>query len=174
MQDLRGPFTWQTLSSGMWASLEGSPVLPCQEKPIHHVDLASIPASTGYGAAAGDRECWPTNANISVLHGCASSCTQNSNSMAAWTSQNYLGHILLELILLLLQQAVTLLRLANSIFPILSDFFLMKLNNSFICCVISFPSGSSKTNSAESWTTVLCQWWLFIITICQLHIAKLP
>lgn len=59
-------------------------------------------------------------------------------------------YILLELILLLFLQAVTLLRLANSILPILSDFFLMKLNNSFICYVISFPSGSSKTNSVES------------------------
>lgn len=71
-------------------------------------------------------------------------------SHTARTSQNYLGHILLEMILLLLQQAVTLLRLANSIFPILSDSFLMKLNNSFICYVISFPSGSSKTNLVES------------------------
>lgn len=148
--DFRRLFTLQTLSSGMSASLEGSPVPFCQEKSIHHIDLPSITASLGCGAAAGDGECWPTNADISVLHGCASICTQNSYSMAAWTSQNYLGHILLEMILLLLQQAVTLLRLANSIFPILSDFFLMKLNNSFICYVISFPSGSSKTNSVQS------------------------
>lgn len=149
-RDFRRCFTWQTLSSGMSASLEGSPMLFCQEKSIHHIDLTSITASLGYGAAAGDGECWPANANISMLHCCASICTQNSCSMAAWTSQNYLGHILLEMILLLLQQAVTLSRLANSIFPILSDFFLMKLNNSFICYVISFPSGSSKTNSVES------------------------
>lgn len=150
LQDFRGRFTWQTLRSGTSASLEGSPVLFCQEKSIHHIDLTSLPASLGYGAAAGDGERWPANADISVLQGCASVCTQNSYSMAARTSQNYLGHILLEMILLLLQQAVTLLRLANSIFPILSDFFLMKLNNGFICYVISFPSGSSKTNSVES------------------------
>lgn len=148
--DFRGRFTWQTLSSGTSASLEGSAMLFCQEKSIHHIDLTSITASLGYRPAAGDGECWPTNANISVLHGCASICTQNSYSMSAWPSQNCLGHILLEMILLLLQQAVTLLRLTNSIFPILSDFFLMKLNNSFICYVISFPSGSSKTNSVES------------------------
>lgn len=173
-QDIRGPFTWQTPGGSSSVSLEGSSVPFCQEKSIHHIDLTSLTASLGYGAAAGDGKCWPTNANISVLCGCASICTQNSYSMAAWTSQNYLGYILLELILLVFLQAVTLLRLANSILPILSDFFLMKLNNSFICYVISFPSGSSKTNSVESWTTALCQCWLFIITMCQLHIAKLP
>lgn len=150
MHDFRGRFTSQTLSSDTSASLEGSPVLLCQKKSIHHADLTSIAARLGYGSAAGDGECWPTNSNSSVLRGAASICTQNSHCAAARTSQNYLGHILLEMILLLLQQAVTLLRLANSIFPILSDSFLMKLNNSFICYVISFPSGSSKTNLVES------------------------
>lgn len=165
--DFRGRFTWQMLSSGRSTSLERSPMLLCQEKSVHYIDLTNTTASLGYGASAGDGKCWPTNAHISVLHGCASICTQNLYSMAVWTSQNYLGHILLEMILLSLQQVVTLLRLANSIFPILSDFFLMKLNNSFVCYVISFPNGSSKTNSVESWTTVLCQCWLFIITMCQ-------
>lgn len=44
----------------------------------------------------------------------------------------------------------TLLRLVNSILPILSDLFLMKLNNSFICYVISFPRRSNETFNAES------------------------
>lgn len=145
----RGGSTWHT-EQGTTASLEGSLHLLCQEQSIHLIDLTGSTASLGWGAAAGDAECWPTNAHISLLQGCASICTQNSHCMAAWASQNYLGHILLEMILLVLQQAATLLRLANSIFPILSDFFLMKLNNSFICYVISFPSGSSKTNSVES------------------------
>lgn len=132
------------------ASLEGSLNLLCQEKSIHLIDLASSTASLGHGAAAGDAECWPTKAHISLLLWLCQHLHTELRLHAAWTSQNYLGHILLEMILLLLQQAATLLRLANSIFPILSDFFLMKLNNSFICYVISFPSGSSKTNSVES------------------------
>lgn len=40
----------------------------------------------------------------------------------------------------------TLLRSVNSILPILSDLFLMKLNNTFICYVISFPSRSHETS----------------------------
>lgn len=82
--------------------------------------------------------------NISMLYGYASVCKQNLY-LVVWISQNYLIHILLEILFLLLQQAVTLLRLTNSILPILSDLFLMKLNNSFICYVISFPSDSTKT-----------------------------
>lgn len=52
----------------------------------------------------------------------------------------------------------TLWRLVNSILPILSDLFLMKLNNSFICYVISFPNRSNETltlNAVQtSWADV--------------------
>lgn len=44
----------------------------------------------------------------------------------------------------------TLLRSVNSILLILSDLFLMKLNNSFICYVISFPSRSHETSAQKA------------------------
>lgn len=67
-----------TQGRGTTASLEGSLNLLCQEKSIHLIDLTSATASLGRGAAAGDAECWPTNAHISLLRGRASICTQNS------------------------------------------------------------------------------------------------
>lgn len=46
-------------------------------------------------------------------------------------------------------------RLVNSILSLLSDLFLMKLNNSFICHIITFPQRSSMPFCLWMWQAIL-------------------